>query len=155
MSAGEVSQNVNERADDSLYLSTKPFNRTRSCSPLLIKNIEERTKINVADETASENKKDTNTIIANNKINKTIVSANIATEEMPIDKMKIQMGIDRYITVLKRGPVSKINTNDKDNAPKPQNRFAVLDVGSQEEIKTNKSQKVPPVYLREQTSIHT
>lgn len=164
MSAGDVGQNVNKRADDSLYLSTKPLNRTRSCSPLLMKNIEEestKTRVNVADETASDNKKDINTISENNKINKTVVPANIAAEEMPIDKMKTQMGIDRYITVLKRGrspnsskvaPVPKINKNDKDNAPKSQNRFAALDDGSQEEIKTNKSPKPPPVYLREQTS---
>ena len=33
-------------------------------------------------------------ISAKNKINKTVVSANIAIEEMPIDKMKTQMGIE-------------------------------------------------------------
>ena len=162
MSAGEVSLNANKRTDDSLYLSTKPLNRTRSCSPLLIQNIEEeRTKIrvNVAGERTSDNNK--NTIGENNKINRTVVSTNIATEDTQINKMKTQMGIDRYITVLKRGrspnsskvaPAPKINKNERDMAPKSQNRFSVLDDDSQGEIKTNKSPKPPPVYVREQTS---
>lgn len=75
-------------------------------------------------------------------------------------KPKIQLGMDRYITVLKRGrspksakisSAAKLVKDCNANAP-PQNRFSLLQDEKDAPSKQTKPSKPPPIYLREKNS---
>lgn len=75
-----------------------------------------------------------------------------------VPKPKVQLGMDRYVTVLKRGrspksskiaPVAKITRDEHIGRG---NRFAALQDSSEEPITGTKTFKPPPIYLRQKNS---
>ena len=77
----------------------------------------------------------------------------------PVKKPTTQIGMDRYITVVKRqrspksaqiSSMAKLPKDDNNAAPKNQNRFAALQ--TDDPTLVEKSFKPPPIYLTEPTT---
>lgn len=75
-----------------------------------------------------------------------------------VQKPRIQVGMDRYITVLKRGrspKSSKIGSSAKvprEDEANRNNRFAILADSAEETNLPTRNSKPPPIYLREKNS---
>ncbi|GBP10733.1 Nucleic-acid-binding protein from transposon X-element [Eumeta japonica] len=144
--------NTNKKTIDSNYLTSKPISRARSVSltqstgdllriPLLQKNLITSAASSASDSYSSLNQVET---IINN-----------------FQKPRVQVGMDRYITVVKRArspKSSKVSSmpkisRDKDaDSINSHNRFSLLKEKNDEVTVTTKSSKPPPIYLREKNS---
>ncbi|GBP97490.1 hypothetical protein EVAR_63659_1 [Eumeta japonica] len=138
--------NTNKKTIDSNYLTSKPISRARSVSltqstgdllriPLLQKNLITSAASSASGSYSSLNQVET---IINN-----------------VQKPRVQVGMDRYITVAKRGrspkssKVSSKISRDKDaDSINSHNRFSLLKEKNDEVTVTTKSFKPPPIYLR-------
>lgn len=135
------------------------ISRARSCSPLMINNSE--TEKNIAPISklvalaVQENKKSTVLSVTSSNVTNTNV-----TNTKNNSAEKVQVGMDKYITVLKRGrspkssniaSTAKVPRDGNTNIPNFQNRFAVLQE-NEEELNLARSTKPPPIYLREKNS---
>ena len=170
---------TNKKIDDSLYLTAKPVNRARSSSPALLTVNDNTTKesksadvkkssnnenILVAPEgmlykSPSDNK---SPAVSSNSINPMSgASPNIGQPLHSEQKPQVQVGMDRYITVLKRGrspksskisSLPKFSKDSDTDREKYDNRFSLLENETSEEINKVSSAKPPPIYLRELNS---
>ena len=167
---------TNKRTDDSLYLTAKPVNRARSCSPALltINNCSTKESNSAVDRKLPEN----NNILSApevmlGKSTSEKKSFTVSTETInpstgaipkighPLNsdqKSQIQVGMDRYITVLKRGrspksskiaPLAKLSKESNFDRPNNENRFSILQCEGNEPANIIRPAKPPPIYLRE------
>ncbi|GBP15453.1 hypothetical protein EVAR_67971_1 [Eumeta japonica] len=140
--------NTNKKTIDSNYLTSKPISRARSVSltqstgdllriPLLQKNLITSAASSASGSYSSLNQVET---IINN-----------------VQKPRVQVGMDRYITVVKRGrspksskvsSVPKISRDKDADSINSHNRFSLLKDKNDEVTVTTKSSKPPPIYLR-------
>ena len=162
---------TNKRIDDSLYLTAKPVNRARSSSPALltvndsitkektavVKKLPINENILVAPEgMLNKSPSEHNSVaVSTNTINPiTGASPNIGQQLNSEQKPQVQVGMDRYITVLKRGrspksskisSLAKLSKDSDTNRGKYENRFSLLENEKCEEINKASSAK-PPLF---------
>ena len=145
--------NKNKKSDNTLFLTTNPLFRQRSTSLCPMPTSDSLTLQLPSTSSVKPLKSFASGCSSPNQV---------VTTDNSSSKPKVQVGMDRYITVVKRGrspnssKISSVPKMSRDNSASSmnrQNRFSLLqDDNEKTASSSQKSFKPPPIYVREKNS---